>query len=163
MKKSAAAARRSFRTPLGKTPLAELKTGDLLAIADEEVIEPDTNMDGDAVGIIIDMLVMLDEPDRVLLHPSTIPPIMAPTYQINPVSFQEPRNFFLKNTKSKYLKDSGASNDGVVGNGRVALGQDDVALSRNTSGDRHCELATTVRGKRSKDRASDCNKRSEDI
>ena len=96
MKNAAAAAIRKPRIPLGETPLAELKTGDLLAIADEEVIELDTDMDGDAVGIIIDMLVMLDEPDMVLLHPPTIPPIKGPTYQINPVSFHEPRNFFLK-------------------------------------------------------------------
>jgi hypothetical protein len=81
MNNAAAPAIRTLRTPLGESPLAELKTGDLLAIAEAEVIEPEDilmepDIEGEAVGFIIDMLVMLD-----LLHPPTIPPILAPTYR----------------------------------------------------------------------------------
>lgn len=172
MKNAATAAIKTLMAPLGEIPLAELKTGDLLGIIDEEVMdpdgiveEPDMDIEDEAVGIIIDML---DEPDigQVLdfEQPPVIPPIIAPTYRINPVSLLQTGNFFLKkNIKSNYLEDSGASNDSVISNGGVALGEDDVALSGNAAGNSHGEFSTTVRHQRGEDGTSDGDKGGEDI
>lgn len=129
MKNAATAAIKTLIAPLGEIPLAELKTGDLLGIIDEEVIEPDgiveepdMPIEGEAVGIIIDMLDepvgiiigMLDEPEGIIMdmldepdidseHPPVIPPIIAPTYQITPVSLLRTGNF-CKRKKEKENK-----------------------------------------------------------
>jgi hypothetical protein len=176
MKNAARTAIKTLNTPLGETPFAELKAGDLLGIMDEEVIEPegiveepdidiDIDIDGEAVGTIIDMLEVADmnmDMDMDLLHPPLIPPIIAPTYRINPVSLLLSQNFY-KNIKSVYLKDSRASNDGVISSGRVAPGEDDIALSRNAVGDSHGDLPTTVRHEGRKDGTRDGDKGGKNI
>lgn len=169
MKNVARTVIKTLNTPLGETPLAELKAGDLLGIMDEEVIEPegiveepdididiDIDVDGETVGTIIDMLEVADM-DMDLLHPPVIPPIIAPTYRINAVSLLLSQNFY-KNIKSVYLKDSRTSNDGVISSGGVVPGEDDIALSRNAVGNSHGELPTTVRHEGRKDGTRDGDK-----
>ena len=104
MKNAATTATKTLKTPLGETLPTELKTGDLIGIIDEEVIEPegiveepDIDIDGEAGGIIIEILVMLDVPDIVLLHPPKIPlPHLSTNLSNQPCQSSPTRNFYTK-------------------------------------------------------------------